>query len=288
VNKSVYYDILSKYQKNLRRLQALEDPLQVPEEFKGLPYHINYEDQPAEAPPVGYLRDPNLPTPATAGCANLEQCCPLLDVGKGWEGGCMDLKPMYGIKDMHACHKTCCDDWKCEVWQWCETGCWQGLAKDCSASRKDVTIYGGMMIQTGRMNTQNIVGKACLYLTEHKFGEGTALEQMVKCKYLCYADTQCTIWQSSKDGGCFYGETDELDCDVNYDGAENMVAGEIVSRACAGSNQAVCPGQIFNKTGPAPEKIPEDDSGWRILFWVEFAALLGALGAVGFLVKTKC
>jgi hypothetical protein len=117
------------------------------------------------------------------------------------------------------------------------------LAEHCGVVRTDVTIYGGMMIQTGKMITkETLAGKKCKNLETHTFALGTELEKMVKCKYLCYGDTKCSVWQADTNGDCFFGEGVSLDCDTTYDGAVDITSGEVIERRCAEPGENVCPG----------------------------------------------
>lgn len=242
----------------------------------------NYESTAAvgQTNPEALLMDPNrfvtvgpsiAPQVTVGGCPN--QCSVLQDRKWGWEDGCIGLTQIENAT-LSDCQMGCCNDWRCEVWQWSERGCFRGTAKLCGVERTDITVAAGQQIQHGNVKILDPekTRTKCKDMYIHNFAHGSHVQKQSKCRDLCYSDSSCILWQATSAGSCHYGPKmrddgtrHDVDCDETLGGADSFVTGELIEHYCESA-----PAQV---TQPPPS-----GPGWGTI-----AAIVGALLGVAIL-----
>lgn len=176
------------------------------------------------------------------------QCQVVQDVANGWEGFCLGLQLLNSTTTPAVCREACCEDPNCEVWQWGNprdlagnpTGsCYKGRGLECSSDRFDnFLVLAGQRISHGTVS-QTIKLEASRWCTGSGMRQaaggpvsdgGTYKKAVDDCQEVCYRDAACSIWEYSTKLGCWYGYSDK--CYAAESGAQTMVAGERVARAC--------------------------------------------------------
>lgn len=189
----------------------------------------------------------------TLGLSCAGQCQVMQDVATGWSDTCIGLQTYDSNSTAAECGMACCDDPKCEVWQWgnersiasrtslgvCKTG--RGL--ECSSDRLDnFLVLSGQRISHGRPSATRKLDTG-LWCTGAGMRQGTVgiqgapPDQSLKsCAEACYTDSRCSLWQYSATEGCWYGYADV--CSERAPVASTMIAGEQVTRACVSGSRA--------------------------------------------------
>lgn len=192
---------------------------------------------------------PSIPPDASGieGCP--DQCAPLYSVQMGWENGCVGLTQLVNAT-LEDCEERCCSDWRCEVWQFGDDGCWQGKAHKCNADRGDTSVTAGAMLQHGgiKIIDPKFTRTWCEDMDRIVFAHGDAIENQDKCRKLCYSDAQCIIWQSTDAGVCHLGPKmkddgtrHEVDCDETKPSANLMITGERIEHICNPASISAAP-----------------------------------------------
>lgn len=177
------------------------------------------------------------------------ECQAIQDVANGWEGFCLGLQLMNRTTTPAACREACCADPNCEVWQWGnpreEYGsalgwCYRGRGLECHSDRfDDFLVLAGQRISHGTVSEtiRLELGTWCIGSGMRQANGvrplsaiGTYKSSTDECQKVCFEDPSCSVWEHSTERGCWYGYSDE--CSATAEGAETMVAGERVARAC--------------------------------------------------------
>lgn len=182
-------------------------------------------------------------TPCTGECQAIQ------DVEDGWEGFCLGLELLNHSTTPALCRSACCADPNCEVWQWGNAredfgnalgSCFYGRGLECSSDRFDnFLVLAGQRISHGTVS-ETIKLELGIWCTGRGMRQaagvaglsatGTYKQNVDECQKVCFQDPACSIWEHSTAKGCWYGYSDE--CSVFAEGAQTMVAGERVARAC--------------------------------------------------------
>lgn len=143
------------------------------------------------------------------------RCQVIQDVANGWEGFCLGLQLLNSSSTMEFCRSTCCDDPKCEVWQWGNTReksgsslgkCSTGRGLECQSERfDDFLVLAGQRISHGTVSE-------VIPLERHRWCRGVGMKQasvaplsaagtykseVLQCRDACYEDAGCSIWEHS-------------------------------------------------------------------------------------------
>lgn len=177
------------------------------------------------------------------------ECRAIQDVKYGWEDFCLGLQLINQSTTPALCRSSCCTDPSCEVWQWGNQreqsgnslgSCYTGRGLECSSDRFDnflvlagqkisrSTVSETIKLEIGRWCTGSGMRQAP-HVTPLS-ATGTYKNSVDECQKVCYGDARCSIWEHSTTKGCWYGYSDK--CAAGIEGADTMVAGERVARAC--------------------------------------------------------
>lgn len=180
-----------------------------------------------------------------------DKCTVIEDVSNGWEGYCLGLQLMNLSTTADVCRDNCCDDSKCEVWQWGNMRdiasvdglgiCYAGKGLECSGDRfDDFLVLAGQKISHGSVRKAEKLEPGT-WCTGSNMRQATNLtlnansESIQECRQVCYNDATCSLWEFSSTDGCWLGHSDS--CSSASPGAATMVAGQHVEHECGSSGE---------------------------------------------------
>jgi len=213
--------------------------------------------------PGGRRRLKSTPPPCSGECQVIQ------DVANGWEGHCLGLQLSGQNASREECRGICCKNADCEVWQWGNPrdhegdalgSCYTGRGLECSGDRfDDFLVLAGQRISHGTVAeaVPLDLGHWCIGSgmqqapnVRAQGSSGSYRASAEECRSTCYDDPACSVWEHSTSEGCWFGFSDA--CTREAPGAQTMVAGERVARACKvgwGNEQRTDYVQVFGIIG---------------------------------------
>lgn len=150
-----------------------------------------------------------LRAPTRGGSAGMPASCrysvTLGEWGGAWPPGCI-ARAAGGHSSPVACSRACGRDSRCAMWGHNSTGCWRAwLCTEAADASWRVANMSGHLLQHGVVAVGRPIARGVSLAGLVDVGplcsgsEGVRADQ---CRRLCYADVECTSWQSGG-GACW-------------------------------------------------------------------------------------
>lgn len=178
-------------------------------------------------------------TPSTASVC-YGPCRVLEDVTDydGWSGPCSGLTN-HAAETWEDCRDLCCNDLRCEVWQYASRGgtpgCQFGRGDLCGTeAAKQIVAAHGQRVMRGDIrvvvDNGNFSGchKFLLQKSHENHGRPSFLNADL-CRKQCYSQLDCTAWQVLPSGACYLGRA--KGCVIGSLN-QQVVAGQLLERTC--------------------------------------------------------